>query len=517
MPWDWKPQAEELQSVLQLIKILSDDDLCDTDVRTNAWKIIDELGLFPDFYYCLFYVVIKLTNEEETVRSLSAFVLSYKISEHEGNLVITDSLKEDCLMALINPSPKIREEVANLICVIVRKDGLVTWPNLIPILCDMLHSQACTPNYSGCEKANGALEVLKNMFGYDAVGYEGYDETPIINPLLDNHLNVLITKFEPLSNHQCAEQNQIRSNLLLLMASIVILWRTELHNDHADAFIETFLRLLTDEMDVTVSANSCKGLCMVLKYRKDRLMLYLNQIIECMLKHSQTCNDDVIAPEAMEFWRILATQPGCQDQLGPYLPRLVPILIRGLRYKSKHLVFEEDVEDLTGQLMRMQTGNKNGSMDEDSQDDDTLPSWHNSNLRMSIVGALNALANAFGERILTILYPLLDETVFNQVCEIKESGILALGAIAEGCMQEIEPDLPELIFYLISCLSDKKAFVRYTTCWALSKYANWVVVQPNPDQYLKPLMQELLKLSVDPNEYVRKEADSTEKVFNEAF
>ncbi len=54
------------------------------------------------------------------------------------------------------------------------------------------------------------------------------------------------------------------------------------------------------------------------------------------------------------------------------------------------------------------------------------------------------------------------------------------------------PHLPELIPYLITCLSDKKALVRSITCWTLSRYAHWVVGQPH-EQYLKPLMTEVRK------------------------
>lgn len=104
--------------------------------------------------------------------------------------------------------------------------------------------------------------------------------------------------------------------------------------------------------------------------------------------------------------------------------------------------------------------------------------------------ALDVLANVFREEILPILLPILKETLFHTDWEIKESGILVLGAIAEGCMNGMVPHLPELIPYLISCLSDKKALVRSITCWTLSRYAHWVVGQPH-EMYLKPLMTEV--------------------------
>lgn len=57
-------------------------------------------------------------------------------------------------------------------------------------------------------------------------------------------------------------------------------------------------------------------------------------------------------------------------------------------------------------------------------------------------------------------------------------------------MSGMIPHLPELVPYLINCLSDKKALVRAITCWTLSRYSHWVVSQPH-DSYLKPLMKEV--------------------------
>ena len=74
-------------------------------------------------------------------------------------------------------------------------------------------------------------------------------------------------------------------------------------------------------------------------------------------------------------------------------------------------------------------------------------------------------------------------------------------------MSGMIPHLPELIPYLINCLSDKKALVRSITCWTLSRYAHWVCAQPH-DTYLKPLMTELLKRILDGNKRVQEAACS---------
>ena len=133
--------------------------------------------------------------------------------------------------------------------------------------------------------------------------------------------------------------------------------------------------------------------------------------------------------------------------------------------------------------------------------------------------ALDVLANVFRDDMLPIVLPLLKELLFHSDWELKESGILVLGAIAEGllglvimsisgylfycyfttimellmttgCMGGMVVHLPELIPYLVTCLSDKKALVRSITCWTLSRYSHWVVGQPH-ELYLRPLMTEV--------------------------
>lgn len=138
-------------------------------------------------------------------------------------------------------------------------------------------------------------------------------------------------------------------------------------------------------------------------------------------------------------------------------------------------------------------------------DDSSLSDW---NLRKCSAAALDVLASVFRNELLPTLLPILKETLFHQEWEIKESGILALGAIAEGCMTGMITHLPELIPYLINfCLTDKKALVRSITCWTLSRYSHWVVGQPH-DLYLKPLMSELLKRILDSNKRVQEAACS---------
>lgn len=76
------------------------------------------------------------------------------------------------------------------------------------------------------------------------------------------------------------------------------------------------------------------------------------------------------------------------------------------------------------------SANDDETDEEELDDDDSkLTDW---NLRKGAAAALDMLAGIFQDDLLPVLLPILKETLFHQDWEIKESGILALGSIAEG-------------------------------------------------------------------------------------
>ena len=125
------------------------------------------------------------------------------------------------------------------------------------------------------------------------------------------------------------------------------------------------------------------------------------------------------------------------------------------------------------------------------------------NLRKCSAAALDVLSNVFRETILPILLPILREMLFHADWQIKESGILVLGAISEGCSYGLAPHLPDLVEYLIQCLNEPKPLVRSITCWTLSRYSSWIVQnEAQQSRFLIPLMSELLKRILDANKKV---------------
>lgn len=117
---------------------------------------------------------------------------------------------------------------------------------------------------------------------------------------------------------------------------------------------------------------------------------------------------------------------------------------------------------------------------------------------------LDVLSKGFEDELLPILLPTLKETLYHPEWRIMESGILALASIAEGCKKGMADHLAELFPLLISCLLEKRAIVRTITRWTLCGcYAPLMLGQPH-DQYIKPLITELLKrIGTEGNERVQ--------------
>ena len=51
-----------------------------------------------------------------------------------------------------------------------------------------------------------------------------------------------------------------------------------------------------------------------------------------------TDEDDTVALEACEFWLSLAEQPICKEVLTPHIEKLVPILIKGMKYSEIDII-----------------------------------------------------------------------------------------------------------------------------------------------------------------------------------
>lgn len=57
----------------------------------------------------------------------------------------------------------------------------------------------------------------------------------------------------------------------------------------------------------------------------------------------------------------------------------------------------------------------------------------------------------------------------------RESAILALGAVAEGCHIGLMPYLGSMTAMLVPKLADPQPMVRIIACWSLTRYSFWLL------------------------------------------
>ncbi|KAJ6224106.1 hypothetical protein RDWZM_002651 [Blomia tropicalis] len=511
----WQPTQDGLDQILLLLRQSQSTDI---QTQNHVQQRLEDLNQFREFNNYLVFVLTKMKTEDEHTRSLSGLILKNNIKGRYAQLPrdVIDYVKSEALTCIGDPSQLIRATVGILVTSIVVQGELAHWPDLFDILMEKMDSE----DPFECE---GSFSILQKVCEDSA---EMLDSEQFRRPL-----NLLIPKFLHYFNHN---SSKIRSYALSCINNF-IMNRTQVLMSYVDVFIDGLFKLAADT-DCQVRQNVCKAFVLLVEIRMDRLIPHIHHIIEFMLMSTQD-NDINVALDACEFWLTLAEQPICKEVLTPHLQRLIPILMQKMKYSDLDIALlkgdvEDDEmipdreEDIKPRFYRSKTHSQhrmesdgdiqpNGGVsgtdgdDDESDDDDDDCDGGNSewNLRKCSAAALDLLANVFHVDLLPVVLHILNETLFHNDWVTKEAAVLALGAIAEGCMLGIIQHLPKLIPYLITCLSEKKAMVRSITCWTLSRYSHWVV-QQNHESYLKPLMTELLKRILDTNKRVQEAACS---------
>lgn len=353
-------------------------------------------------------------------------------------------------------------------------------------------------------------------------------------------IELLVPKLLGATDHP---DERIRVHALNCLNQFISLGTSPLQN-HIDIFIASLFKRASDENTV-VRRFVCQALVLILAARPDKLMPEIQNVVDYMLYSTQD-KDDEVALEACEFWLQFAEDPAIADNLRPYLSKVAPVLLKGMVYNEIDLLMlggdEDDAaipdraEDIRPQHYGAKehrnertddTGNGEAGpskqsraaieaqdrddddtddddyYDDDDDDDDGVGEW---NLRKCSAAALDVMAVQFDQELLEILLPLLKERLFSDDWLQRESGILALGAIAEGCIGGIQPHLPTLVPFLNNTLKDPKPLVRSIACWTLSRYASWCVANKSPEHqqsFFLPTMDGLLRMVLDNNKRVQ--------------
>lgn len=475
----YQPQEQCLKDVLILLKFSMAPD---TKTQREVSRQFQEFSTNPEFVKSLMYIVSEMPDEDEAIRSRACLnaknIVHMYHNEMRGGVL--EYIKQTSLKSISDQSSLVRKTVGTLISTLFALDS--NWPELMPFLSQLLDSS----EPSICETAiNTVMKICEDT-----------QENRRPNSQL-HEISVKILRYVRHDN------KSIKTSAMICMNACIDS-RSTTFMQNVDYFLNVLFELAEDS-DVDVCKQVCQAFIKLLENKVDNLLPHMKGVIEYMIVKTQ---DENVSLTASEFWHILAEQAICKEVLTPFLPKLVPVLVTNMKLTDMDIALlkgdidDENIEDRDEDIKPKFHKSKNDDIESD--DEEMLGSW---NIRKSNAAALDTFAHIFKNDILPFVLPILNETLFHENWIIKESGILALGAISEGCMLGIVPHLNQLMPYLIECINHKRSLIRVITCWTLSRYYEWVVIDPS-NIYLEQILSGLLQKMLDTNKKVQESACS---------
>ncbi|KAJ2778423.1 hypothetical protein GGI15_004181 [Coemansia interrupta] len=516
---EWQPEPESLR---QLIQLLNSTQSLDNEIQQQNNQRLEELRKVPDFINYLLFVLVVMKDESATVRAVAGLLLKNSVRQDFSSIPphVLEYVKRKSIDAIGDPDTLVRHTLGTVIATSVALGKIRNWPEILPRLMQLLDSA----EYPVVE---GAWDILHKIC--EECGLE-LDE-----PLDDGTrpLNVMIPKFLSFFGSELP----VLREYAIATTTIFVSKRSECMQPMIDTFVVELFKRANDENPEVLKAV-CRAIVALLETRPEKLMPELENVVNYMIYTTQHSDPD-IAMEACEFWLAFCEQEELVESLRPFLSRVIPTLMRGMVYTDRDLmmldnddddaVVPDSDQDIKPRHHRARThdhheGGGAGSGDDgegdagDSDEDDDYDSEEDEdeiysewNLRKCSAASLDVMSTAFGDQVLEFVLPALREELASDDWRVKEAGILALGAIAEGCMSGMEPHLANLLPYLIQWFKHEKALVRSIACWSASRYGRWAMFSSEPNTlkvYFEPLLAGLLETMMDNNKRVQEAACS---------
>jgi len=429
-----------------------------------------------------------------------------------------DKVKATLLLCLGCQHAELRAVASSVIATCsVSLDGvqpalhISSWPQLVPALIHNLQSS----NGNTSAIVEGSLTTVRKMMedGPTEIDSESLDA---LVPLL---LRFLASSDE--RSKVSALQSLVACHSDEMMPSALVVNFSE--------YLAGISALATDP-SLLVRKWVCRSIVTLLELRTEYLQDHMAAISQFMLQQTDTVYNNpqqyqqptttpsAVALEACEFWLTFANldddvcPPAMVETVGSLLAQLVPTLLRNMVYlpdqrielQAQNELDQKEEQHPSGMKpVFHKTRNKHGggsggaesgatgkgeesdSDDENDEgdddfDDDEGNEW---TLRKCAAASLDSLANLYGaEAMLPPLLPALEQGLASPNPWVQEASILALGAIADGCRDEMNAHMAQLHSYLMNHLAAPESpatlpQVKCIAAWTIGRYAAWVVEQ----------------------------------------
>jgi transportin-1 len=441
-------------------------------------------------------------------------------------------IKSTIIHGLQDSMNMIRALAGNVMTEIVRQGGIMGWPQILSELIGMVSNTSGSVSSQAQEGGMSALLKIceDNRKALDRQ-YQG-----------QRPLGYLFPKLLELTTSPLAK---VRADALASV-NIFIPEKPQAVTESLDALLQQLFNLASDPSD-EVRKHVCRAFVHIADIAPEKIVPHMEGLVEYMVTQQRNPQNAELALDAAEFWLCVGEDENMRDHLGPYLPKIIPVLLASMVYSEDEIFRLEGEEDdhnvddreedirptfatsKAGRLASAANGENNAAANgisananvedddlsdgeiDDFDDDDSFgdpeEQW---NLRKCSAAALDVLASVFHEDVFQATLPYLTDNLSHAEWPNREAAVLALGAIADGCMSVVEPHLPMLTPYLITLLQDPKPVVRQITCWSLGRYSGWAahLDQAGKNQFFLPVMDGILQKMLDNNKKVQEAAAS---------
>jgi transportin-1 len=449
----------------------------------------------------------------EEIQLMAANLLKSQVSSSKRLNLLPEHvvfLKNAALNGACAPSTKIREHAANVIHAYASRSSK-SWPRLFITLQQMLDSSSGAeilgsfaiiklfvnhpPKWLKYENHNHHLGQGENVKVDESASDSGSDNSSLKDSDGETPFGSLVNKLMVLlSNATQSTRIHAINNIYGLSSTCpnVIVPKSPI-------LIASLMKMGEDSAPECRS-SAIKTLLILMDIEKVELDIHIVKIVEWMAKAVEDQNEEVAAV-GCDFWVKFCTGTRSFDEvLSSHVMVLLPQLIKVL--VSKMILplklansYQADYYDCG---VADVVDHERDKEEEAAQ-----------RLRKSAAAALDALSSSNGsQNVLPIVLPVLQARLMDHDVWVRESGILALGVIAE-CQTCMNDHMLHIFPYLLKQLVDRTPQIRRITCWTLSRYSAWIFTSNVlNDVNVEELIQGLMMRVLDRHKLVQEAACS---------
>ena len=454
-------------------------------------------------------------------------------------------IKSNLLTYYYDREIRIRKEISDIIISFITIYGLNEWPEILNILCQNLDKKDLIENTA--QVLNFILE----------------DSRDLIESEFPNYLNKIIDKI--IFTLQNSKSNQI-SKIFLNILCTLFESCPEIMLEKMRELIP-IIKKLSNSQDQNILSKIEKIWYIVIHLDKVYINQYFEDLFTFFLKNFIEENYDQSFVAAQFFVYLISTEEDflkdekIKELLKQKLKDLLPIVINNMVLSDKDINYLDNkfqnelvIRSITTSSNTSNiTNSVNGSEGTGSGTSNTNSNGTNSNsncnsnngsgngssgsnsgsnsgssftsensssndynpfstLRKCCSRILDNISFIYPQETFNVIRPILENELQSNEDLIKERSILALGAVAQGCYQQVINHLSILIPFLLRELQHPDKYVRAITCWTLSRYIKYILIDnysDNKDDLFKEFLTEILKKLLDKESIVREAAETT--------